>query len=70
MHANGKIVAVWLDNDCPIKEDESFYQLVYDLKIDMLTTDFPEKANQALKKIHQQKKLNQTNNQKTKQIIQ
>ena len=38
MHANGKIVAVWLDKDGPYEEDDSFYQTVYDLEIDMLTS--------------------------------
>ena len=66
MHANGKIVAVWLDKDAPIIENEAFYQKVYDLQIDMLTTDFPQNANEALNRYHNQLK-NQTNKTKVEQ---
>lgn len=61
MHANGKIVAVWLDKDCKeVVEDESFYQKVYDMQIDMLTTDFPQEANYFLAKYHQFLKTKQS----------
>lgn len=48
MHANGKIVAVWIDLGEDYEEDEDFYKSVYDLGIDMLTTDHPEVAHQVL----------------------
>ena len=63
MHASGKIVAVWLDNTAPYVEDEAFYEKVYDLHIDMLTTDFPEKANAILEQIHSRRKAQSVNAQ-------
>ena len=48
MHDNGKIVAVWVDKVGDYEEDEEFYQRVYDLGIDMLTTDYPERADATL----------------------
>lgn len=45
MHKAGKIVAVWVYADPNYVEDEEFYKKLYDLEVDMLTTDHPEKAN-------------------------
>ena len=47
MHEAGKIVAVWVETDPEYKsydEDEDFYRKIYDLKIDMLTTNQPDIA--------------------------
>lgn len=52
MHANGKIVAVWIDLEEAYEEDEDFYKNVYDLGIDMLTTDHPEVAHEVLQTYH------------------
>jgi len=58
MHKNGKIVAVWIDGLAPkelYEENKEFYQKVYDLQIDMLTTDYPLEANQILNDYHMSK---------------
>lgn len=42
MHRNNKIVAVWIDLSVPehiYSENEEFYKKIYDLGVDMLTTD-------------------------------
>ena len=47
MHSNGKVVAIWVDTTAPIdlyQENEAFYYSLYDLGVDMITTDFPEQA--------------------------
>lgn len=41
MHAAGKIVAVWHDNDAVYKQDADYYRRLIELGIDMLTTDWP-----------------------------
>lgn len=56
MHKHDKIVAIWIDVEAPYVENESFYEQVYDLQIDMLTTDYPERAHKCLQKIHLQRK--------------
>lgn len=57
MHANGKIVAVWIEtNQDQYTEDEEFYKQIYDLKVDMLTTDHPLQAHKALQRYHEQKR--------------
>ena len=51
MHRSGKIVVVWIDLDAPkdlYEENEAFYKNLYDLGVDMLTTDHPTKANEIL----------------------
>lgn len=55
MHEAGKIVAVWVDTNEDYEEDEEFYKLVYDLNVDMLTTDHPERAHRALQAHHESK---------------
>ena len=55
MHSHGKIVGVWVDTTVPssvYEENVSFYQKLYDLGVDMLTTDFPIEANKALTEYH------------------
>ncbi len=45
LHENGKIVAVWIDSSVDIyQENDDFYRKIYDLGVDMLTTDYPLKA--------------------------
>ena len=44
MHKNGKIVAVWVDTAADYKEDDEFYRIIYEMSVDMLTTDWPERA--------------------------
>ena len=42
MHKNKKMVAVWVDLSTPkefYEENDEFYEQLYDLGIDMLTTD-------------------------------
>lgn len=49
MHKNGKIVAVWLDGNCPeekYKEGEEFYLKLLDMGVDILTTDWPIQARE------------------------
>ena len=64
MHSSGKIVAVWIDTTAPkelYEENEAFYQNLYDLGVDMLTTDHPTRANEILQRYHHEcenKKLN------------
>lgn len=51
MHKNGKIVAVWVDLTTPkhlYEENDAFYKRLYDMGVDMLTTDHPVSAQQAL----------------------
>lgn len=48
MHAKGKIVSVWLDSLAPVKEDEDFLERIYDLNVDIIMSDFPEKTNALL----------------------
>lgn len=51
MQANGKIVAIWPDGTAPIElyqEDEEYFKRAYDLGVKMITTDFPERANEVL----------------------
>lgn len=48
MHEAGKIVAVWHDNDAPYKQDADYYKRLIELGIDMLTTDWPQEADEAL----------------------
>ena len=48
MHASGKLVAVWIDLSAPKDlyfEGVDFYRRVYDLGVDMLTTDYPKEAH-------------------------
>jgi len=55
MHENNKIVAVWVDLDAPKElyvDNEDFYRKVYDLQIDMLTTDQPLHAQDVLIEHH------------------
>jgi glycerophosphoryl diester phosphodiesterase len=57
MHQNGKIVAVWIDETAPkdvYQENDAFYERLYDLGVDMVTTDFPERAESVLQRYHQQ----------------
>ena len=55
MHRNNKLVAVWVDTKAKsYQEGEEFYRQVYDLGVDMLTTDFPLVANEILQKYHNQ----------------
>ena len=64
MHLHGKIVAVWVDLTAPeelYSENEQFYQRLYDLGVDMLTTDHPERANEALQSYHHQNVNNKLN---------
>lgn len=57
MHDAGKMVSVWVDAGIPdvYKEDEDFYKKVYDLGIDMLTTDHCLKAQSVISNYHKQK---------------
>jgi glycerophosphoryl diester phosphodiesterase len=57
MKAAGKIVAVWVDGDAPPElyaENDEFYQRVYDLGVDMLTTDYPLYAEKVIQRHHEQ----------------
>ena len=48
MRNANKFVGVWVDISAPNEfnqENEAFFKRVYDLGIDMLTSDFPIKAN-------------------------
>jgi glycerophosphoryl diester phosphodiesterase len=53
MHKKGLIVGVWLDKTSAWNEDEHYFQTIYDLGVDMVTTDYPEIAHKQLIKIHQ-----------------
>lgn len=47
MHSAGKVVIIWIDKSVPkdvYEENDDFYRKVYDLGVDMLTTDFPLRA--------------------------
>jgi glycerophosphoryl diester phosphodiesterase len=47
MHKNGKIVAIWVDTSAPkdlYEENDVFYKRLYDMGVDMLTTDHPIRA--------------------------
>jgi glycerophosphoryl diester phosphodiesterase len=45
LHKNDKIVAVWVDSSVDIyQENDDFYRKIYDLGVDMLTTDYPHRA--------------------------
>lgn len=47
MHEAGKIVMVWVDTTTPkdiYEENDDFYRRVYDLGVDILTTDYPLRA--------------------------
>jgi glycerophosphoryl diester phosphodiesterase len=45
LHQNDKIVAVWIDSSVDIyQENDDFYRKIYDLGVDMLTTDYPHRA--------------------------
>lgn len=47
MHEAGKIVIIWIDKTVPkeiYEENDDFYRKVYDLGVDMLTTDYPLRA--------------------------
>jgi glycerophosphoryl diester phosphodiesterase len=46
------MIGIWIDTSAPYVEDLALYEKVYDMKIDMLTTDFPLEAQQALTQIH------------------
>lgn len=48
MHDAGKIVAVWFDGDGPYREDSNYYKRIYELGVDMLTTDWPSAAEKQL----------------------
>jgi len=51
MRNANKFVGVWVDASAPEdfrSESEAFLERVYDLGIDMLTSDFPIKANNFL----------------------
>lgn len=63
MRNNGKIVATWLDKSVPSEvyaENEAFYRKMYDLGLDMLTTDHPLEAEEALWKYHLEKQANES----------
>ena len=55
MHKHGKIVAVFIDKASEQFNTEcrDFYHKVYDLGIDMVTTDYPEEADRMLSEYHQ-----------------
>lgn len=57
MHDAGKMVAVWVDASIPevYQEDEAFYKKIYDLGVDMLTSDYCMRANEVLSKYHKEK---------------
>ena len=51
MHEDGKIVVVWVDTTAPkelYEENDDFYRRCYDLGIDMITTDYVERAHYVL----------------------
>lgn len=51
MHIHGKIVAVWVDTTAPkdlYEENDDFYKRLYDMGVDMLTTDHPIRAQEVL----------------------
>jgi len=54
MHDAGKMVAVWVDASIPevYKEDEEFYKKIYDLGIDMFTTDHCLEAHRIITEYH------------------
>jgi glycerophosphoryl diester phosphodiesterase len=55
MHSRGKIVAVWIDTTAPAdlyEENDHFYLQLYELGVDMITTDHPLRAEEAFKKFH------------------
>jgi len=58
MHKHGKIVAVFIDKSSQKFNTEcrDFYEMVYDLGIDMVTTDYPEEADKMLCEYHDTKK--------------
>lgn len=58
MHKHNKIVAVWVDLITPAsiyEENTEFYQKIYDLGIDMLTTDNCDIAQDELQAYHESK---------------
>ena len=58
MHKNKKMVAVWADITAPAEfyvENEEFYKKLYDLGVDMLTTDNCLRAQEVLKDYHEYK---------------
>jgi glycerophosphoryl diester phosphodiesterase len=56
MHRKNKIVAVWQDKENPLKEDNSYYEMIYDGQVDMITTDFPHEAHKCLTEIHKKRR--------------
>ena len=51
MKANGKIVAIWFDDTLPpdfYEENDEYFIKAYELGVKMITTDFPERANEVL----------------------
>ena len=54
MHDAGKMVAVWVDASIPevYEEDEEFYKKIYDLGIDMFTTDHCLEAHRIINEYH------------------
>jgi len=58
MQENGKVISIWIDSTVPVdlyEENDEFYKRAYDLGVKMITTDFPERANEVLKKHHAQR---------------
>lgn len=57
LHASGKIVAVWVETDPEYKsyeEDEEFYRKLYDMEVDLLTTNQPSVAHRYLQAYHEE----------------
>ena len=54
MHEAGKMVAIWVDASIPeiYQENSDFYKKIYDLGVDMLTTDHCLVAHETLKAYH------------------
>ena len=57
MHEAGKMVAIWVDASIPeiYSENSDFYKKIYDLGVDMLTTDHCLEAHKILTAYHAEK---------------
>ena len=56
MHDAGKMVAVWVDATCEeYEENDDFYRKIYDLGVDMFTTDHCLRAHKVFSEYHAQK---------------
>jgi glycerophosphoryl diester phosphodiesterase len=62
MHRHGKIVGIWIDAIAPFEEDYAYYEKAYELKVDMVTTDFPEVAHRILMEIHKKHLMEELSN--------